>query len=287
MGPQCNCKSVRALFSFAPTAAGPQARLPPILEAYTKRLANANLEPASHATYLRLHLLRRDQLPATLAQQLVVAAELAELPPQEAAARLAAFQRQTVGRHAAAGEQPAAQANGCTVYVHGNLAQEQAVQFAQVVVGASYGLPAEAGWPDGQHRWPDGAAAASAAAANSQRIHRLEAGKPLLHCATAINAEEKNSSMELYFQVGTELVLPADPAGAAEGGTVVGGAAAWDVVRECTIDLLCALLAEPFFDTLRTKEQLGAACLQKHQDVVLVLHSLHGIVSDQTFAGRQ
>eukprot|EP01050_Picozoa_sp_SAG11_P002194 SAG11_NODE_106_length_16423_cov_51.220840_25_plen_133_part_00 len=54
--------------------------------------------------------------------------------------------------------------------------------------------------------------------------------------------------MELYFLIGPDLTLPL-PA----DGTPPGTATATD----CTLDLLVALLAEPAFDQLRTKEQLG------------------------------
>lgn len=41
---------VRALFEFDSTAPGPVSRLPPLLEAATKRLRNALLDPAAHAS---------------------------------------------------------------------------------------------------------------------------------------------------------------------------------------------------------------------------------------------
>eukprot|EP01050_Picozoa_sp_SAG11_P002193 SAG11_NODE_106_length_16423_cov_51.220840_24_plen_138_part_00 len=95
--------------------------------------------------------------------------------PAEAAARLSAFQHDTIGRHRRA-EAPAdaPDALAASVYVHGNIGTEAAQNFAQSVVGASYGR--RGAWPEDEGcHWADGEAGACV----TDRVHTLVDGETI------------------------------------------------------------------------------------------------------------
>lgn len=93
-----------------------------------------------------------------------------------------------------------------------------------------------------------------------QPIVRLPSGVPLVVAVTPRNSLERNVCVEMYFQLQHEYSPSSSSATASELRRTVGsdafGCAEIDLVAMTKMDLLEQLLTEPFFDDLRTKQQV-------------------------------
>ena len=201
-----------------------------ISESLSRAYKNQTLKPQKQASMLRLQLL----LPSAAA-------------PQDKLAFLASAKCSAAGLRARMAQmfpspsdwQPPLLVEGLLM---GNVQRAAAERIFQAL-SATVALPARG---DSRH----------VSRPLSTRCVRLPRSCDRVLATLSDNAVEKNSAIELYYQIGAER-------GADEGTSPAEGegGVAWDSpLRMRTLsllDLLEVLLCEAFFDELRTKQQLG------------------------------
>jgi nardilysin len=233
----------RAYLKYIDTYEVSEARFEYLMEDFRRNCKNQNLSPESHANYLRMHILRAD-LNSTNPQRL----EFANSEECTSANLQRWISENVVGKTAeGSGEREAAHA---AAFMIGNVSQEETAAFG-AEAAATFGVAATTpgGWrPEDRIVKLKRLTLIQAEAQNKEEessaigaLFQPQFGTVSTHSATFFDPSSVQSGAEYYFQLMPDTLPDGSPA----------------LTDTAKLDLMSRLIAEPAFDVLRTKEQLG------------------------------
>ena len=199
-------------------------------EALAREYRNSHVKPERHATHLRLACLKRLWAPLEVAraledEELMTPEGLAALAPALLAGMPASGGD---GDDRGAGGPSPPRGNHLELLVQGNVSASEAMTLARAARAA---LPPFSEW---EQKNPNSSLLLPASRRPEERVALLPRGSSHLLRAPTLNPHEPNSVVEVYFQLG-----PDTPRARA------------------VLDLVAHAAAEPCYNRLRTREQLG------------------------------